>query len=123
MSRPSRRGVAALALLTLAGLAACTPQDQSAPGDSANPSATRTQACANDQLQLGHSWEVHSRHRQAGELTVVRRRGSDQRQGFRVRRRVRGGQAARLRQGGGELGRGAFHQRVRARSEELRRGY
>jgi polar amino acid transport system substrate-binding protein len=53
MSRPSSRRVAALALLALAGLAACAPEDQATPGTSASASGSAsTDACAKDQLQL-----------------------------------------------------------------------
>jgi polar amino acid transport system substrate-binding protein len=53
MSHPSRRGAAALALLALAGLAACAPEDQAAPGTSATASGTASaDACAKEQLQL-----------------------------------------------------------------------
>ncbi len=53
MSRPSRRGAAALALLALAALAACAPEDQAAPGTSATAGGSPgTDACAKDQLQL-----------------------------------------------------------------------
>jgi polar amino acid transport system substrate-binding protein len=53
MSRPSSRGVAALAVLALAGLVACAPEDQAAPATSASASGTAsTDACAKDQLQL-----------------------------------------------------------------------
>ena len=53
MSRPSRRGTAALALLALAGLAACAPEEQATPGASASASGSAsTDACAKDQLQL-----------------------------------------------------------------------
>jgi polar amino acid transport system substrate-binding protein len=53
MSRPSSRHVAALALLALAGLAACAPEDQATPGNSASASGSAgTDACAKDQLEL-----------------------------------------------------------------------
>ena len=53
MSRPSRRGAAALALLALAGLAACAPEDQATPGTSASASGSSSaDACAKDQLRL-----------------------------------------------------------------------
>jgi polar amino acid transport system substrate-binding protein len=52
MSRPFR-GAAALALLVLAGLAACAPEDQATPGTSAGASGSPSaDACAKDQLQL-----------------------------------------------------------------------
>jgi len=53
MSGPIRDAVAALALLVLAGLAACTAEDQAAPGTSASASgASSAEACGKDQLQL-----------------------------------------------------------------------
>ena len=53
MSGPIRDAVAALVLLALAGLAACTPEDQAAPGTSASASGTPSaEACGKDQLQL-----------------------------------------------------------------------
>lgn len=53
MSRPTRRGVAALALLALAGLGACAPEDQATPATSASASGSAsTDACAKDQLEL-----------------------------------------------------------------------
>jgi polar amino acid transport system substrate-binding protein len=53
MSRPTSRRVTALALLALAGLAACAPEDQAAPATSASASGSAsTDACAKDQLPL-----------------------------------------------------------------------
>ncbi len=51
MPRSTRCGTAALALLALAGLVACAPEEEAAPATSASASAS-ADACAKDQLQL-----------------------------------------------------------------------
>ena len=60
------------------------------------------------------------RHRLAGVRPVVQQQRPDQRQGLRVRRRVRRGQAAGLRPERGDVDQGAVQLVVRAGAEEVR---
>ena len=118
--------ITSLALAAVAALVVAA----SASGRSTAPSAAAAiPGCAKDKLGLLEAGHAHGRRRQPGLPAVVRRRREDeaveghrpvQRQGLRVRRRVRGREAARLHEGAGQVDGRAVQQLVPPGQEAVR---
>ena len=117
---------------TAAPTTAPTEAPSAAPTEAPTPTPD---ACAPENLALKAAGRPDHRHRQPGLPAVLRggRRGVHralgeprlhrrprERQGLRERRRVRRRRQARLRQGQGDLGRRAVHERVRAGRQDVR---
>ena len=117
------------ALIASLAVAAALIVVAAATGRSTTPTTPAAAAaipgCAKDQLGLLDSAAADDRRRQPGVPALVRRRREDeavegqrpvQRQGLRVRRRLRGREAARLLEGAGEVDGDAVQQLVPARA-------